>query len=163
MLPIWKNVWSVFITWYFNWYYFISVILTIQGTTWVSEIVWQLYNNGEISAVELSERVVFLELEYSTKPNDSQPCLPILPSPRIIKTHLTYDVIPKGDSEETRSRYIYVARNPKDVAVSKFHFSNATAPRSGYNGPWEFFVKLFIDGKGMINVFVNLRPHKFYW
>ena len=117
-----------------------------QGTTWVGEIVWQLFNNGESSAVDLAERVPFLE--YSTKPNSNQPTLASLPSPRIIKTHLTYDVIPKGDSDETRCRYIYVARNPKDVAVSKYHFVNATAGRSGFNGPWEFYVNLFIDGKG---------------
>jgi len=98
--------------------------------------LWQLYNNGEVSSVDLSERVPFLE--YSTKPNVSQPDLETLPlSPCIIKTHLSYDVIPKGESESTRCKYVYVARNPKDVAVSKYKFVNSI-PRCGYTGPWEF-------------------------
>jgi len=115
-----------------------------SGTTWVGEILWQLYNNGEVSSVDLSERVPFLE--YSTKPIVSQPELETLPSPRIIKTHLSSDVIPKGESESTRCKYVYVARNPKDVAVSKYKFVNSI-PRCGYTGPWEFYAKLFIDGK----------------
>ena len=75
-----------------------------------------------------------------------------MPSPRVIKSHLYYSAIPKGLNEETQCKYIYIARNAKDVAVSYFHFSGTTRPHSGYNGPWEFFFKLFVEGKGKFNV-----------
>ncbi|KAL9979666.1 hypothetical protein ACROYT_G017366 [Oculina patagonica] len=43
------------------------------------------------------------------------------PVPRVFKTHLTYDLIPKGSDETTKPRYIYVMRNPKDAFVSIYH------------------------------------------
>jgi len=44
---------------------------------------------------------------------------------------------------------IYVARNPKDVAVSFFKYVTSLKKfGNGYNGPWEFFAKLFIEGSG---------------
>ena len=72
-----------------------------------------------------------------------------LPSPRLLHTHLTYDVIPKG-TDDTKCKYIYLARNPKDVAVSFYEFMKAFGSGVGYNGPWEFFARLFVEGKGEI-------------
>ena len=72
-----------------------------------------------------------------------------MPSPRLIKTHFTYNATPKSTSDENRCKYIYVARNPKDVAVSYFHFMTTLKKiGNGYNGPWEFFAKLFVEGNG---------------
>lgn len=73
-----------------------------------------------------------------------------LPSPRLLHTHLTYDVIPKGKTDDTKCKYIYVMRNPKDVAVSFYEFLKPKDSRSvaGFNGPWEFFARLFLEGKG---------------
>ena len=73
-----------------------------------------------------------------------------LPSPRLLHTHLTYDVIPKGKTDETKCKYIYVARNPNDAAVSFYEFMKAFGSGAGYNGPWEFFARLFVEGKGEI-------------
>ena len=39
----------------------------------------------------------------------------------------------------------YVARNPKDVAVSYYKFATSL---ERYCGPWEFYVKLFVEGNG---------------
>ena len=71
-----------------------------------------------------------------------------LPSPRLLHSHVTYDVIPKGKSGETWCKYVYVARNPKDVAVSFYEFMKDHGSAAGYNGPWEFFARLFMEGKG---------------
>ena len=95
-------------------------------------------------------RVPFLEaLELSPSEYVPRRDLITLPSPRLMKTHLPYSIIPKGADKETQCKYIYIARNPKDVAVSYFHYQENKKPLGfEYNGPWEFFLNLFVDGKG---------------
>lgn len=117
-----------------------------SGTTWMQEIIWQIYNNGETTSKNIFERVPFLE--FSTSPRLGEFAdIAKVPSPRLIKSHLPYSIIPKGSSDGTKCKYIYIARNPKDVAVSYFHFTvSLKSSGNGYNGPWEFFSKLFIDG-----------------
>ena len=121
-----------------------------SGTTWMQEIIWQIYNNGETTSKNIFERVPFLE--FSTSPRLGEFAdIAKVPSPRLMKSHLSYSIIPKGSSDGAKCKYIYIARNPKDVAVSYFHFTvSLRSFGNGYNGPWEFFSKLFIDGNGKI-------------
>ena len=75
--------------------------------------------------------------------------LETLSSPRLIKSHLPYSTIPRRANKDAQCKYIYVARNPKDVAVSHFHFEEKMKESgNGYNGPWDFYSKLFIEGNG---------------
>ena len=93
------------------------------------------------------ERVPFLEM--ATHAIVPQPDFNTLPSPRILKTHLPFHTTPKSATEDTKCKYIYVARNPKDVAVSCFKFATSLKIFGNkYNGPWEFYAKLFIEGNG---------------
>ncbi|XP_073233452.1 sulfotransferase 1B1-like [Porites lutea] len=115
-----------------------------SGTTWVQEIVWQICNKGAISSEKLTLRSPFLEASSS---NTGQPVLETLSSPRLIKSHLPYSTIPRRANKDAQCKYIYVARNPKDVAVSHFHFEEKMKESgNGYNGPWDFYSKLFIEG-----------------
>ena len=109
------------------------------------EILWQLYHNGDISTRNIEDRVPFVERLTDALGTDVRN----IPSPRLMQTHLPYDIIPKGESEDTKCKYIYIARNPKDVAVSYYKFLGAI-PVTGYNGPWDFFVKLFLEKKGKL-------------
>lgn len=120
-----------------------------SGTTWVQEIVYQIYNNGTINSKRIEDRVPFLE--EATNPKSSQPNINTLPSPRIIKTHLSYEAIPKGTVKNSTCKYIYIARNPKDVALSNLRFYTSLAKDTGFNAPWEFYVKLFAHGKTTYN------------
>lgn len=115
------------------------------GTTWVQEIVWQIYHNGEVNSKRIEDRVPFLE--EATNSKASQPDITSLPSPRLIKTHLSYEAIPKGVNEETTCKYIYVARNPKDTAVSNYKFLTSLGKNTGLNSSWEFYANLFVQGK----------------
>src|SRR5262249_14964710 len=54
-------------------------------------------------------------------------------------SHLPYHQIPKGPG-----KYIYVARDGKDVAVSFFHFHRAN---NGYQGTFAEFFDRFMAGK----------------
>ena len=77
------------------------------------------------------------------------PEIKTLPSPRLMKSHLPYHAIPKSKNNEAQCKYIYIARNPKDVAFSYFKFmASYPAVLTGYNGPWEFYAKLFVEGNG---------------
>ena len=124
------------------------------GTTWLQEIVWQVYHNGEISKEGVESRYPQLEKsQLFQRPGDeSQAALNSRPSPRLIKSHLPYHLIPMSENEANRSKYLYIARNPKDAAISFYHFVSSFGPASHFSGTWEFFAKLLIEGKGINSV-----------
>uniref|UniRef100_A0AAY4DBL3 Sulfotransferase n=1 Tax=Denticeps clupeoides TaxID=299321 RepID=A0AAY4DBL3_9TELE len=107
-----------------------------SGTTWVCYILDLLYfgcSQERDASLYLHERVPFLEL------------LEKLPtSPRLIKTHLPVQLLPKSFWEQ-KCRVVYVGRNPKDNAVSYFHFDrmNSLQPEPG---DWNSFFHRFLDG-----------------
>ena len=128
-------------------YFILNLTSFHSGTTWVQEIVWQILNEGQIASDFILDRVPFLEAATSAR--FPQPNYTTLQSPRIVKTHLTYNIIPKSANEDSKCKYIYIARNPKDVAVSFFEFTTSMKVFGhGFNGPWEFFAKLFVEGNG---------------
>ena len=130
-------------------------LIVLTGTTWPRETVWQICNNGESSNVHLSKRVPPLDFNrllcrpgIELKPRKLE--VEALPSPRLLVSHLPHHVIPRGESEATKCKYIYIARNPMDVAVSGFFFQErmcALFPNDHYNGPLEWYLKLFFAGK----------------
>jgi len=101
-------------------------------------------NGGEVKSTHARERVPFLERAHHPA-GAEHPDINTLPGPRILKAHLPYNVIPKCGNEDNKCKYIYVARNPKDVAVSYYKF---LASLEIVKGPWEFYVTLFIEGNG---------------
>ncbi|PFX23695.1 Sulfotransferase 1C2 [Stylophora pistillata] len=86
-------------------------------------------------------------VEDAANPNSTQPDIKTLPSPRLLKTHLSYEAIPKATNKDANCKYIYIARNPKDAAVSSYKFIKSFGSGTGLSAPWEYYVKLFIEGK----------------
>ena len=122
----------------------------------MQEIVWQIYHDGAVSGEHFLSRVPFIE------PSTNKKLFPFgletFPSPRILKTHLPHRRIPKSEDKEMQSKYVYVARNPKDVAVSYFHFTDYLRKKgNGLNGPWEYYAKLFIEGNGKFDFIRCIR------
>ncbi len=69
-----------------------------------------------------------------------------LPSPRSIKSHLPFYLLPP-DLLET-SKVVYVARNPKDVIVS-FFYHHKLMKMQGFVGELENFADYFMQDKGI--------------
>ncbi|KAM4693524.1 sulfotransferase 6B1-like isoform 1-T1 [Discoglossus pictus] len=66
------------------------------------------------------------------------------PSPRVITSHLYYDYIPKPFFDK-KVKMLVVFRNPKDTAVSLFHFYNNNSLLPKYNS-WDTFFQDYIHG-----------------
>lgn len=118
------------------------------GTTWTQEIVDLLLHNGDAEACKRAPTPVrspFLEI-FAPKPIPSGlDLLKKMDPPRMIKTHLPFQLVPLG-FWENKCKTIYVARNAKDNLVSYFHFDrmNQTQPEPG---PWEGYINKFMRGE----------------
>lgn len=117
-----------------------------SGTTWTQQIVRLIRNNGERMNTKISDDVPYLEATAAVgSMNVDDYCselnLEDLPRPRAFKSHFPYNCLPCGPPHTTPCKYIYVARNPKDVVVSLYCFLQ------GFAGlEWDKFWKSHIEG-----------------
>lgn len=117
-----------------------------SGSTWLAYILVLIVGNGEIpSDPTLRSGLHWVESSW-TYPR-SMIELDALPSPRIFKSHMPYQMALGGDPVENPCKYIYIARNPKDVAVSYYFFERGKSWAGYYSGSWEHWLKMFMEGK----------------
>ena len=140
------------------------------GTTWTQEIVWNIMNDvdKDLGQMPLFARSPFLEMQGIMAPNTSPASkLPDDPkhpgmmkkifdesvdyadnlkSPRIIKSHLPFELLPRNLLD--KAKVIYVCRNPKDTCVSYFHHHKDIGAESyDLKGTFDQFAECFMDGK----------------
>ncbi|KOB70912.1 Retinol dehydratase [Operophtera brumata] len=135
-----------------------------SGTTWTQELVWLVANDFDYekaAAVPLTHRYSFLEVNIENKHVEdnektqkimeiiSTPALKVLakmPSPRFIKSHLPMSLLPPKLLDT--AKVIYIARDPRDVAVSCFHHARLFKLinyKGNFRQTWSVFIKdLFI-------------------
>lgn len=65
---------------------------------------------------------------------------------RFIKSHLPVQIMPQSIFD-VGAKLVYVARNPKDVAVSYFYFHKDN-PVFGFTGDFDAYMELFLNEKG---------------
>lgn len=116
------------------------------GTTWAQQIVKLILSKGEDDGKKINEAVPWIEAANNPDPNlDYKVDISALQSPRAFKSHFAYDRMPCGLPSSTTCKYIYVARNPKDVAVSYFHH------HLGFKYVaelcWEDYISWFLSGQ----------------
>ncbi|XP_011302984.1 sulfotransferase 1C4-like [Fopius arisanus] len=133
------------------------------GTTWTQEMVWCLGNDLDFEGAkaDLFQRFPFFEiaavLDYSAfrrkNPDDkskkhamtSLEFCRTRASPRFIKTHLPFHLLPRDLREgKTGAKIVYVWRNPKDTCISFFHHSKLLG---GFRGDFQIFCRLFLADK----------------
>jgi hypothetical protein len=101
-----------------------------SGTTWMQMILYQLTTDGKMDFTHIGHIMPHFENALGRRDlND-------LPSPRIIKTHMIYKALPKK-----KGKFIYIARNGKDVLVSNFHFYKSSF---GHEESFDLFVNNFL-------------------
>ena len=83
-------------------------------------------------------------------------------SPRAFKSHFPYNIMPCGSPSDTPGRYIYVVRNPRDVAVSYFHHDRAAPvyPLYKWNDYFEKFLKGDVDFGDYFDHVLSWWAHK---
>jgi len=112
-----------------------------SGTTWTEQIVHLLANGGEQGDELLGDAVPWLET-LPNRPQGYEGFLAGMVGRRFFTSHLPWSLMPGAG--EDNGRYLYVARNPKDVAVSSFHHDRS---KNDYRGSWDEYFERFVRGE----------------
>ena len=127
------------------------------GTTWTQQIVRLIRNNGVQDDVRISTAVPWLE----AGPPRFSVNVEKLPRPRAFKSHYPYDIFPCGPPHTTPCKYIYVTRNPKDVAVSLyFQMKSLFIPGIEWDDYWRKFVAGEVEFGNYFDHLLSWLPHK---
>lgn len=112
-----------------------------SGTTWTEQMVHLLLNRGVQGEQRITDAVPWLET-LPHRPNGMSDFLKTMQGRRAFTSHLPQPLMPHLAS--STARIVYVARNPKDVAVSTFFHDQS---KSGYEGTWQEHFQLFMHGE----------------
>ncbi|KAG5667518.1 hypothetical protein PVAND_015497 [Polypedilum vanderplanki] len=119
------------------------------GTTWGVEMIWLLINDlnfEKAKKIHQNDRVPFIERGgiFTSINSDSIKITENLKRPRVIKSHLSSFLLPRELFANTKAKIIYIARNPKDAAISFFHHYRHL---EGYDGSKEDFLNAFLNNR----------------
>lgn len=107
-----------------------------SGTTWMQFLAYLLTSDGSMGFRHISQVAPWWERSLAWG-NASAADFDRLGSPRIFKSHLPYQWLPRG------ARYIYMTRNGTDVAVSYYHLYRS---HLGFQGSFAVFFERFMRG-----------------
>ena len=98
-----------------------------SGTNWTMQMAVQIAFRGRADFEHIHDLVPWPDFperaQYAVSLDDDAPRLAAPTGLRVIKTHLALGPVPFSSA----ARYICVARDPKDVFVSSYHFTRASA------------------------------------
>ncbi|GIJ92516.1 hypothetical protein Asppvi_001794 [Aspergillus pseudoviridinutans] len=112
-----------------------------SGSTWLSYILVLMTEN---QGTTLRDSLHWVESSW-TYPR-SEEDLRGASDPRIFKSHALQYGAGWGPSKNP-CRYIYIARNPKDVITSYFHFEKEKSWSGYYGGDWNHWFEQFVKGR----------------
>jgi len=109
------------------------------GTTWLQHIVYLMLHEGRPLAADRSMTIEIPHLEEV-----GREFVEAMPRPRCIKTHLPFALTPS----HPRAKYLYVARNPFDCAVSFYHHTRGFPQHYDFeDGTFDDFFECFLAGE----------------
>ncbi|KAL0424861.1 UNVERIFIED_CONTAM: Cytosolic sulfotransferase 12 [Sesamum radiatum] len=131
-----------------------------SGTTWLKAVIFTLVNRTRYPPVAKNhpllsnnphDLVPFLEIKLYV---DNQiPDFSSFPSLRLFATHLPHVSLPESVKQNSACKIVYLCRNPKDIFVSLWHFTNKLRPQeTGTNSISEVF-DLFCRGVTLFGPF----------
>ncbi|KAJ0715410.1 putative steroid sulfotransferase [Helianthus annuus] len=135
------------------------ITLPKSGTTWIKALAYAIVNRERYKSNTLSSHplltynphkcVPFLETEVFGKTSVYvDGCLP-----RLFATHIPYSSLPQSILD-SGCRIVYMCRNPKDVLVSLFHFTNKLRDKSRCRMAFDEAFEMFSKG---------VMPYGPYW
>ena len=92
----------------------------------------------ELTSLDMKSHMLFLN-----QPSD----LDALPSPRVLATHRQFQDLP-SDFIIKKRKLILVVRDPKDVCVSTYHLYLSLQKALEYEGTFDGYISLFLQGRG---------------
>ncbi|XP_060959738.1 cytosolic sulfotransferase 5-like [Cannabis sativa] len=132
-----------------------------SGTTWLKSLLFSIlnrhkyyYNNNNHNndnenplLTTISHHLVpAFEFQFYSNYPENVHDLDTMPSPRLVSTHIPYASLPDSINKFSKSRIIYISRNPLDVIVSFWHFANGHPERLSREWTVEYFVDMFCKG-----------------
>ncbi|KAM3203476.1 hypothetical protein P3L10_031102 [Capsicum annuum] len=100
-----------------------------SGTTWLKSLLFTLVNRKKHSIFEQKHPLLVKNphdltpsLEFRLYNDGRVPNFSSLASPRLFSTHLPFASLPKS-VQSSRSKLVYLCRNPKDTFISMWHFT----------------------------------------
>lgn len=116
-----------------------------SGSTWLAHIIVLITRNGETPEDStLRDNLNWVESSW-TYPRSKEE-LEAMPSPRLFKSHMPYRMCFGGDPLANPCKYVYISRNPKDVATSYYYFERDKAWSGQYAGSWNDWLQSLVEG-----------------
>ncbi|XP_072317207.1 amine sulfotransferase-like [Eucyclogobius newberryi] len=118
-----------------------------SGTIWMQQILLLLQSKGDVELVTKKDKVSNADLMPWIESFGQVQEFITAESPRFRVSHLPYYLMPAALCRE-KGKVIYVARNPKDVLVSSYHF-HKMAMMLETPASFEDFFQKFMKGEVM--------------
>lgn len=117
-----------------------------SGSTWLSQILLLLVHGGtNPDEGTLRQHMIWMETSWPFP--KSLDVVESMESPRLFKSHMPIEMAVGGGPGKQPAKYIYIARNPKDVCVSYFHFETEKAWAGNFKCSWDDWFERFISGQ----------------
>ncbi|XP_041452918.1 sulfotransferase 4A1-like [Lytechinus variegatus] len=116
-----------------------------RAGVWVQDLIYLLLQGGNLQETSISLETVEDAIPFLEGPSPGLETIKDLPSPRYIKSHLPFQLLPQG-VQEKQCKVIYIARNPKDVMCSFYDF-HRTVRMVHYKGTFNQFFYRFVNNK----------------
>ncbi len=124
----------------------------MKGQNWTLAIINLILQSKEleagtdISVADYVMKMPFLEIELKEGITGSE-IAGMLPHPRVLKTHLPFEMYKDQVKRFPNMKVIQTIRNPKDTLVSAFHHLQSEKHTGLFIGTWDQFFELFKQQK----------------